>query len=296
MIEDILVSIIITTYKRPTMLKRAIDSALKQTHEKIEVLVVDDNNPNTEYRAMTEELMAQYQDNDKVNYIKHSKNKNGAAARNTGINAARGKYLTYLDDDDVYAPTKVEKQVELLEKTGVKAAYCGWEKNGVRETPRYSGNLIFEILSGEFLVRTNIIMMDTQVARQIGGWDTSYRRNQEVAYLSRYFTQGYEMVGVPEVLVYYDESDRSNASNARQSEKDYLFMLHDQREAIKYASRLTGRDEKIIYSYRLRTICLKYLAAGQYFYFLRAYLFSTLRFPVRFNIDFVKYAIDKIMN
>lgn len=293
--EDVLVSIIITTYNRPNMLDRAINSALNQTLDAIEVLVIDDNNPNTEARMLTEQLMAKYQSEDKVRYIKHPKNMNGAVARNTGIEEARGKYVTYLDDDDIYAPTKVEKQARLLEETGINAAFCGWDKNGVKEAPNFSGNLLFEILSGEFLARTNIIMMNTEIAKMIGGWDPTYRRNQEVGYLSRYFRAGYKMIGVPEVLVYFDESDRQNASNAKKSEQDYLFMLKDQQEAIELAGEMTGRDPKIIYSYRLRTICLKYLKAGQYGLFLRSYLFASLRFPIRFNINFIKYAFSKIL-
>ena len=111
-----LVSIIIPTYKRNEKLKKAIESILKQTYQNIEIIVVDDNNPNTEYRKKNEILMQSYIKNSKVKYIKHEKNKNGAAARNTGINAANGKYIGFLDDDDEFLPTKIEKQVDVLEK------------------------------------------------------------------------------------------------------------------------------------------------------------------------------------
>src|SRR5699024_76128 len=141
MTEQILASIIITTYNRPAMLERAIYSALNQTHSWVEVLVIDDNDPNTEARKLTEHLMAEYKDNEKIRYIKHPSNMNGAAARNTGIQFARGKYVTFLDDDDIYYPEKVAKQVELLESSSADAAYCGWEKNGIREIPNFSGNL-----------------------------------------------------------------------------------------------------------------------------------------------------------
>ena len=57
MVDEKMVSIIIPTYKRPDTLKRAIESALAQTYRPIEIIVVDDNDPDTEGRALTEKLM-----------------------------------------------------------------------------------------------------------------------------------------------------------------------------------------------------------------------------------------------
>lgn len=295
MYSDILVSIVITTYKRSDMLKRAIDSALDQTHPNIEIIVVDDNNPQTKFRSIVEEIMKEYEDNIKVQYIKHSHNKNAAVARNTGIKNARGKYIAFLDDDDTFLPHNIENQVKAIEISNADASYCGFKKGENTFIPSKSGNLLFETLSGEIIIRTITFVVNRDIACQIGGWDTSYRRNQEVGFLSRYFKNGYEMIAVEEILTQIDPSDPQNASNAKKSEEDYLYLLHDQKETIDYASKSTGRDKKIVYSYRLRTICLKYLASGEYLHFLRAYLFSTLRFPVRFNIDFIKYSFEKIL-
>lgn len=294
MYENILVSVVITTYKRSEMLTRAINSALNQSHQNIEIVVIDDNDPNTKYRMVTEELMEQYSSNSKVRYVKHEYNKNGAAARNTGIKEAKGKYIAFLDDDDIFLPHNVETHLKAVENSDAEASYSGFRKNNETFNPVLSGNILFEILSGEVLIRTSTLFMNREIADKVGGWDTSYRRNQEVGLLARFFKAGYNIKAVNEVLIHIDPSDPQNASNAKKSEEDYLYLLHDQRENIEYASKITSRDKKIVYSYRLRTICLKYLAAGQYFRFLRAYLFSTLRFPVRFNIDFIKYCFSKI--
>lgn len=294
MLDEPLVSTIITTYKRPTLLKRAILSVLNQTYNNIEIIVVDDNNPNSKYRKMTEDVMSDFISNPQVHYVKHEVNKNGAAARNTGIDIAKGKYVTFLDDDDEFAKNKIRRQAEVIEGSNYEAAYCGIKGEGLEDRPNIKGNLLFETLSGELLIRTGTIMMNREIAILIGGWDTNYRRNQEVGFLSRYFMNGYKMTVVSEPLLLRDTSDRQNASNPKKSEEDYLFMLKDQEAAINLAGKLTGRNKNIIYSYRLRTICLKYLRAGQFFYFLRAYLFATLRFPIRFNIDFIKYLFSKI--
>ena len=109
------VSIVIPTYKNRGGLTNSVDSALAQDYEGlIEVIVVDDNDPNSEFRKSTTELMARYSDNSKVKYICHEVNKNGAAARNTGIKASTGDYIAFLDDDDLFLEGKLTKQVAYL--------------------------------------------------------------------------------------------------------------------------------------------------------------------------------------
>ncbi|MGG6496129.1 UNVERIFIED_CONTAM: glycosyltransferase family 2 protein, partial [Bacteroidetes bacterium 56_B9] len=79
-----------------------------------EVIVVDDNNPEMPARKRTELLMQQYAENAKVKYIKHEHNKNGAAARNTGIQIAKGEYIAFLDDDDEYYKNRIRICVDTL--------------------------------------------------------------------------------------------------------------------------------------------------------------------------------------
>lgn len=83
--NDLLVSVVIPTYKRSDTLDRAIKSVLAQTNSAIEVIVVDDNNPGAEGRERTELKMLEFSNNPKVKYVKHEKNKNESAARNTGF-------------------------------------------------------------------------------------------------------------------------------------------------------------------------------------------------------------------
>lgn len=110
-----LVTAVIPTYKRPNQLKRAIDSCLSQTYSNIEIIVVDDNSPETEYRETTEKVRHLYNNNKKVKYIQHDKNRNGSAARNTGLANAIGKHITFVDDDDILYQEKLSKQVAILD-------------------------------------------------------------------------------------------------------------------------------------------------------------------------------------
>ncbi len=105
------VSVVIPTYKRPHFLARAVDSVLAQTYANTEVVVVDDNSPDSAERAKTSEIMKQYRDNPRVIYVLNECPMGGGPARNRGIEAATGEYITFLDDDDIYLPEKVETQL-----------------------------------------------------------------------------------------------------------------------------------------------------------------------------------------
>ena len=78
-----MVDVIIPTYKRADMLEKAINSILDQTYKDVMVTVVDDNDPETEWRKRTSKLMEKFLSEKRVQYICHEKNKNGSAARNT---------------------------------------------------------------------------------------------------------------------------------------------------------------------------------------------------------------------
>lgn len=285
-----LVSIIITTYKRPTSLESAINSVLNQTYSNIEIVVVDDNNPNTAFRNETEQLMKQYNENDKVKYIKHLENKNGAAARNTGISNSDGFYITFLDDDDEYRPNKIEKQVIFLENhRSYEGAYCGWQEGTNKIRPRHKGDLSFHLLSGEVRIVTNAIMVTKQSALSIDGWDESFRRNQEAAFLLRFFDANYKIGYVPDILFDQDTEDSENASNALQNEKDFDYYLDVHERQIEESANELNRDKDIIYSYRYRGVLLRYLKQKNFLGALKIYFKMSKKMPLRFNKDLFIY-------
>lgn len=108
------VSVIIPTYKRSQFLERAIDSVLNQSHSNTEVIVIDDNEPSSDFRKETEEKMKKYFGNHNVVYLKNAKNMGGALARNEGMFRATGDFITFLDDDDIYLSDKIQLQLEFM--------------------------------------------------------------------------------------------------------------------------------------------------------------------------------------
>jgi len=103
------VSVIIPTYNRAHLVGRAIQSVLDQTYKDFEIIVVDDGSTDN-----TEEIVNGFGDH-RIRYIRHKENRGAAAARNTGIKAARGEYIAFQDSDDEWLPEKLEKQIRVFE-------------------------------------------------------------------------------------------------------------------------------------------------------------------------------------
>ena len=115
-----LISVIVATYKHDDMLLRALNSLASQTYKNFEIIVVDDN-ANEEYNSRVNDVITRFRqenENIKLNYIVNKTNLGSAKTRNVGIDASNGEYVTFLDDDDLYLPENLEKQVENMLKTG----------------------------------------------------------------------------------------------------------------------------------------------------------------------------------
>lgn len=198
------VSVIIPTYKNRGGLSDSINSVLFQKcHNLIEIIVVDDNEPSSEFRNSTASLMAQFADNPLVKYICHEANKNGAAARNTGIKAAKGDYIAFLDDDDLFLPNKLKLQVEYLEKHKDRdAVYCFARRGGkVVSTTALEGNGIRDILLLQSNYFTPTLMFRYDVLENLNGFDETFRRHQDYDLMLRFFDAGYTIGCVQEVLI-----------------------------------------------------------------------------------------------
>ncbi|WP_448162914.1 glycosyltransferase [Bacillus mobilis] len=117
-----LVSVIIPLYNAEKYIEQTIESILKQTYNKIELIIVDDESTdNSSY--IVKRIQKNYPN--KIKYI-YQKNQGVSVARNTGIENANGDYIAFLDSDDLWYPTKIEKQIESMYLNKMDACYCGY--------------------------------------------------------------------------------------------------------------------------------------------------------------------------
>lgn len=110
--EKDLVSVVVTTHNRCNLMKRAVNSIQNQTYANLEIIIVDDNSSDDTEKSVKALLSS----DDRIRYIRIQKNesKGGNYARNKGIENSRGEYIAFLDDDDVWYPNKIKKQLECL--------------------------------------------------------------------------------------------------------------------------------------------------------------------------------------
>ena len=180
-----LISVVITTYKRETeILKRAVDSVLKQTYQNLELIVVDDSPESYELREEVKEYMLAMPD-ERVMYYQHSKNMGACAARNTGIKIAKGKYLAFLDDDDAWLPNKLELQYSKI-KEGYELVYCNNyivnqvdETRNLIKTKEVEGKVFDELIIGNFIGSTSFPLLDRDAVIDVGCFDVEMRSAQD---------------------------------------------------------------------------------------------------------------------
>ncbi len=175
-----LLSIIIPTHNRPQLVMRAVKSALEQTIDELEVIVVDDgstqppNLPSDDHRLRT---------------IRLSKPRGGAAARNVGTEAACGRWVAYLDDDDLLLPHMATVSLKALSEPTLPtpvAVISGLEEiNSQGQVihkrippplrPRGAHFSLEELEQGYSYNTKQTLVVEREVIQQIGGWDETFR-------------------------------------------------------------------------------------------------------------------------
>jgi len=230
------VSVVVPTCNRASVLPRAIESVLAQDSVDVEVLVVDDGSTDE-----TEAVVKSFNDS-RVRYLAHETNRGGSAARNTGIEAATGEYVAFLDDDDEYRPGKLTKQVESLERRSDEwvATYCDFAlvREGKSPTdylpsflrnqltgseseshPEGGAELIPTVLARDFpLGGASTLLVRRETVDKVGGFDPEFPRHQDVEFLIRLLKTG-KIAYVDEKLVAKHDTGRASSKDVEKAKE-----------------------------------------------------------------------------
>ncbi|WP_277541512.1 glycosyltransferase family 2 protein [Haloarcula laminariae] len=229
------VSVVIPTYERADVVGRAIDSALAQTVDDIEVVVVDDGSSDD-----TETVVESY-DDERVRYRAHGTNRGVSAARNTGVAAARGEYVAFLDSDDEWLPRKLERQLATLAGRGEEwvGAYCevataglstaGRVASFVSETlfrsqaPREGGRELAEALLSMqvFMGPGSTLLVERAVLTEAGGFDEGLSIYEDWDLVLRVLAVG-KLAHVPEPLALTHFTGDAPAEAYVENDRRYL--------------------------------------------------------------------------
>ena len=310
------VTVIIPTYNGTNTISRALNSLTNQTYKSFEVIVVDDNGKGSDRQKQTELEVLKYSNKLDLKYLAHDKNLNGAAARNTGIKEARGDFICFLDDDDIYLKDRLFNAVNTLNKNkDADLLFCAVliqrnEKlvNIIR--PHNVPNMQRELLLNTALFGTGSnIFMRREILNKVVGFNERYFRRQDNEFLLRVLADhayiiiedidivkcnsgvlnlpSYEKMCISNELYYenfkclIDNLNKEDYIYFQQKEKAWLFfccMMREKQEIVEEAKAnlLEYRD-------------LKFLEKIQY-------IMSKIRFKNSNLLYFVQPQMSKLKN
>jgi len=220
------VSVIIPAYKAITYLPETMEDVLSQTFDNFEVIVVNDGSTDE-----TEQWVSQIADS-RVKLISQE-NRGLAGARNTGINHARGKFIAFLDADDLWEPTKLEKQVRILEENSEVGLVYTWVAY-IDEQGKSTGRVFKNQAEGDVwkeLIEHNIVecgsvamvrrycfetcgVFDRNLGSFVEDWDMWLR-----------IASRYAFKVIKEPLVYYRQLPMSASRNWEAMEKSFHLVI-----------------------------------------------------------------------
>jgi glycosyltransferase involved in cell wall biosynthesis len=225
--QEVKVSVIIPTYNAARFVTTAIDSVLAQTFKDFEILVIDDGSTDN-----TREILEKY-DSPQIHYL-HKKNGGVSSARNYGIENSRGKYIAFLDADDLWLPEKLEKQVALLESNEeIGLCYVATERvNENLQTIGYVAANSYDDYCEALLLNLNIVtgscssaVVRREVVLQTNGFDVQFSTCADWEYWLR-LSLLTQFAPIAEYLVKYRVVTGSMSSNPYVSKRDTLGVLN----------------------------------------------------------------------
>jgi glycosyltransferase involved in cell wall biosynthesis len=208
------VSVILTTYRRQSLLARSIQSVIDQTMGDWELIIVDDE-PSEETRR----IVASFGDN-RIQYLAHEHNRGLCAARNTGIRAATASYLGFLDDDDEFLPEKLAKQLAVIEQAeneiGIVSCYeqiVGADGSMTARAIDLRGDMHPRLLQQD-LVRMQLLLVRRECFDMVGLFDERLSAHDDYDMILR-LSRRYRFSTVPEALVRIHETAGSMSKDVR---------------------------------------------------------------------------------
>ena len=159
-----MVSIVVPVYNAARYIRKTIDMVCEQTYKDWELILVDDASADNSAEIISDIIESSGK---RIRLIRKERNAGAAEARNTGIDASAGRYIAFLDADDVWMPDKLEKQIAFMEKTGASFAFHSYEFGN--ELARPTGKIVhvpetmkFRQALSRTVIFTSTVMFDTE--------------------------------------------------------------------------------------------------------------------------------------
>ena len=208
--EDKLVSIIMPTYNCAKFIGKTIESVIAQTYENWELIIIDDCSKDN-----TEEVVSEYKDN-RIKYHRLENNSGAAVARTEAMKKASGRYMAFLDSDDLWKKDKLETQLEFMNKNNYNFTCTEYEQ--IDE----EGNKLNKVIKVKKRADYNRILLDCPVGNstvmynveKLGKFEVPNirKRNDDALWLQILKKEKY-IYGMPDILMEYRIRSNSISSN-----------------------------------------------------------------------------------
>lgn len=201
MMEEPLVSVIMPAYNAEKYIAQSIASVVKQGYQNWELLITDDRSNDN-----TQQIVKQYSNQDsRIKLFVNEKNAGAGVARNNSIKQAKGRYIAFLDSDDLWMPEKLSKQISFMQSNKVPFSYTGYQK--FTGDKKLLGKIIppVETTYNE-LLNSNVIGCLTAIydRQEIGKqYMPTIRKRQDMALWLHILKLTSKAVGIQESLAYY---------------------------------------------------------------------------------------------
>lgn len=198
------ISVIIPTYNRGNTLPHAVDSVRQQTFQDLEIIVVDDCSS----KPVADSLAESAAFDPRLKIIRHEHNLGQAAARNTGASHAQGQWLAFLDDDDLYYPEKLSRQLAYMDQKKLGVSVTDFTLPGDQHLYNFRNSEhdpTWLILTGRFLALPSTMLIDKKLFNEMGGFDQDpkVRRTEDLDFALRLYQNGHTLAVMPEFLSHY---------------------------------------------------------------------------------------------
>lgn len=272
-----LVSVVITTYNRPELLPQAVESVRNQTYENLEIIVVDDC---SDKPAVT--LLA---DGPDLRIFRHDENRGANAARNTGIEASSGEFLAFLDDDDTWHPTKLEKQVAAFgDDDEIVMVYTGSQSINAdgdvisRFNPRIRGDVTTDLFGRAHIGGFSLVMVRRSAIAEAGNLDERFPSWQDREWYVRLSLVGrFEYVDAP-LVTHRSPEDQISRDFEQKRDVSYPLFLEKHRPL---AASYAPKHERMLVASLSHSLGASALYSGHYREAVRSLARSLWMDPLR---------------
>lgn len=240
-----LVSIIVPVYNAERFINETIQTVLDQTYTNWELILIDDASTDNSVKLITPYLKK----DKRIKLLKNKINLHAALTRNKGIKGAKGRYIAFLDADDLWAPSKLKKQVDFMRKNDCAFSFTGYEfanetgkpngkkvhvpttityKQALKNTTIYTGTVMFDMTK---LSKENIYMPEVKSEDTATWWkvlkivDQAYGLNEILSYYRRHGStlSSNKLEAIKRTWVLYRKSESLNLMKSSYNFSHYIY-------------------------------------------------------------------------